>query len=67
MSNPFEILQEPNTVHLNMLRGGIAKLTPAHIGHLYRGEEARAVVREVMRQNPEMFDEGDLGPVHSKP
>lgn len=42
-------------VHLNMLRGGIAKLTPGQIGHLYRGEEAVAVVGEIRRQNPDAF------------
>lgn len=47
-----ELLKDPNAVHLNMLRGGIAKLTPAQIGHLYRGEEAEEVIREVRRQNP---------------
>jgi hypothetical protein len=46
------LLMDPNAVHLNMLRGGIAKLTPAQIGHLYRGEEAEEVIREVRRQNP---------------
>ena len=48
-----EHLKDPNTVHINMLRGGIAKPTPAQIGHLYRGEEAGEVIREVARQNPE--------------
>lgn len=46
-----ELLKDPKAVHLNMLRGGIAKLTPAQIGHLYRGEEADEVIREVRRQN----------------
>jgi hypothetical protein len=46
------LLKDPNAVHLNMLRGGIAKLTPAQIGHLYRGDEAEEVIREVRRQNP---------------
>lgn len=50
-----EALADPNVVHINMLRGGIAKPTPAQIGHLYRGEEAVAVVAEVMRQNPDAF------------
>lgn len=49
-----EALRDPNTVHINMLRGGIAKLTPAQIGHLYRGEEAATVVSEIIRQNPEI-------------
>lgn len=49
------VLTEPLMLHLNMLRGGVAKLTPAHIGHLYRGVEALNVVAEVKRQNPEAF------------
>jgi hypothetical protein len=36
-----------------MLRGGIAKPTPAQVGHLYRGDEAAEVIREVARQNPD--------------
>lgn len=43
---------DPATLHINMLRGGVAKLTAAQIGHLYRGAEAAAVVAEVLRQNP---------------
>lgn len=54
-------LADPNTVHINMLRGGIAKPTPAQIGHLYRGEQAREVVAEVMRQNPDAFAAPDGG------
>lgn len=46
------VLSDPHAVHLNMLRGGLAKLTPAQIGHLYRGEEAEAVIAELRRQNP---------------
>ena len=53
------LLKDPNAVHLNMLRGGIAKLTPAQIGHLYRGEEAEEVIREVRRQNPETQGAGE--------
>jgi len=49
-------MTDPNVVHLNMLRGGIAKPTPAQIGHLYRGNEAAEVVAEVMRQNPEALN-----------
>ena len=49
----LDALKDPAVVHLNMLRGGIAKPTPAQIGHLYRGEEAAEVIREVIRQNPE--------------
>lgn len=52
------ILSDPHAVHLNMLRGGLAKLTPAQIGHLYRGEEAEAVIAELRRQNPKQ-DEGE--------
>jgi hypothetical protein len=48
-------LRDPAHVHINMLRGGIAKLSPAQIGHLYRGAEAVEVVAEVMRQNPDSF------------
>ena len=48
-------LTDAQFVHLNMLRGGIAKLTPAQIGHLYRGSEAIAVVAELKRQNAEAF------------
>ncbi|MFN7610018.1 MAG: hypothetical protein ACK5QX_03645 [bacterium] len=46
-------LRDPATVHINMLRGGIAKPTPAQVGHLYRGDEAAEVIREVARQNPD--------------
>lgn len=46
-----KLLQDSKAVHLNMLRGGIAKLTPEQIGHLYRGDEARAVIAEIERQN----------------
>jgi len=53
----LKALMNPNMLHLNMLRGGVPKLTPAQIGHLYRGDEAREVVREVMRQNPDAFKE----------
>lgn len=49
----FILKTEPNAVHLAMLRGSIAKLTPAHIGHLYRGQEATEVVAEIYRQNPD--------------
>lgn len=48
-------LTDAQVVHLNILRGGIAKPTPAQIGHLYRGDEAREVVAEVRRQNAEAF------------
>ena len=50
--SPDGPLSDPSFVHLNMLRGGIAKLTPAQIGHLYRGAEAAEVIAEVLRQNP---------------
>lgn len=50
-----EGLKDATTVHINMLRGGIAKPPPCNIGHLYRGDDAVAVVAEVMRQNPEAF------------
>ena len=48
-----ELLKDSDVVHLNMLHGKIAKPTPAQIGHLYGGEQAAEVVREVIRQNPE--------------
>jgi|SRR5690606_8806103 len=48
-----ELLKDSDVVHLNMLHGKIAKPTPTQIGHLYRGEQAAEVVREVIRQNPE--------------
>ncbi len=51
-----ERLKDPAVVHINMLRGGIAKPTPTQIGHLYRGAEAVEVVNELKRQNPEVFD-----------
>lgn len=56
-----DTLKNPQTVHINMLRGGIAKPTPASIGHLYRGAEAVEVVSEVMRQNPDAFDHPSSG------
>lgn len=48
-------LANPDLIHLNMLRGGIAKPSPAQMGHLYRGDEARQLVDEVKRQNPDAF------------
>jgi hypothetical protein len=45
----------PKAVHLHMLRGDIAKLTPAQIAHLYRGESAAAVLAEIKRQDPEVW------------
>ena len=48
-----DLLKDPQAVHINMLRGDIAKLIPEQIGHLYRGEEAKAVIAELLRQNPE--------------
>jgi hypothetical protein len=53
ISGGTEGLQDAHVIHANMLRGTIAKLTPAQIGHLYRGEEAAAVIAEVTRQNPD--------------
>ena len=50
-----ELLQDPNEVHINMLSGTIAKITPAQIGHLYRGQDAVDVIAEVLRQNPEVL------------
>lgn len=50
-----KVLEDPKFVHLNMLRGGIAKPAPAQMGHLYRGDEARQLVDEVKRQNPDAF------------
>lgn len=50
-----DALKDPATVHINMLRGGIAKPTPTSIGHLYRGADAVEVVAEVRRQNPDAF------------
>ena len=47
------MLKDPVAVHANVLRGGIAKLTPAQIGHIYRGDEANEVVVELVRQNPD--------------
>jgi len=45
------VLSDPAGVHLNTLRGGIAKMTPAQIGHLYRGEEGTQVIAEIRRQS----------------
>ena len=53
------VLKDPVAVHVNILRGGIAKLTPQQIGHLYRGDDALAVVAEVKRQNPDVFFDAD--------
>jgi hypothetical protein len=60
------LLKDPVAVHLNMLRGGIAKLTPAQIGHLYSGDEAEAIIAELQRQNgfsasPASRPEGRMG------
>lgn len=55
MASELAMLSDPDAVHLNMLRGSIAKPSPAQIGHLYRGEDAVEVVAEVCRQNPEAF------------
>lgn len=59
VGNAEAILKDPAAMHLNMLRGGIAKLTPAQIGHLYRGNEAREVISEVQRQNPGAVGDSD--------
>ena len=48
-------LKDDNVVvHINMLRGSLAKLSAPQVGHLYRGQEAIDVVFEVMRQNPDI-------------
>lgn len=46
------VVTDQAALHLNMMRGGVPKLAPANIGHLYRGEEAKEVIAEVDRQNP---------------
>lgn len=55
LAGSLEILDTADGVHIAILRGSIAKPTPAQIGHLYRGEDAVAVVAEVWRQNAEAF------------
>lgn len=62
-SGEAEVLKDPTAVHLNMLRGGIAKLTPAQIGHLYRGDEAREIIAEIVRQNPDVSPASGEGPL----
>lgn len=47
-------MQSSSAIHINMLRGSVAKLTPAQIGHLYKGDEATGVIREIERQNPDV-------------
>lgn len=54
-----KLLLDPQVIHLNMLRGGIAKLTAAQIGHLYRDGEAKAVIAEIIRQSPESAPSGE--------
>ncbi|WP_296200526.1 hypothetical protein [uncultured Hyphomicrobium sp.] len=46
------VVTDQAALHLNMMRGGVPKLAPANIGHLYHGEEAKEVIAEVDRQNP---------------
>lgn len=48
-----KIISDGRAVHLNTLRGGIAKMTPAEIGHLYRGDEGAQVIGEIRRQSPD--------------
>ena len=66
MASELALLADPNSVHLNMLRGGIAKPTPAQIGHLYRGEGAVSVVAEVRRQNAEAFAGDEIATLNAR-
>lgn len=52
-----EQLKDAAKVHLNMLRGVIAKPSPAAIVHVYRGQ-AQALLDEVLSQNKDVL--GDL-------
>lgn len=45
-----ELLSDPTAVHVNMLRGGIAKPTPANIWHIYG--------RELLDAMPDEFRAG---------
>lgn len=49
-----EVLSNPAAVHLNMLRGSIARPSPANIAHLYRGDEAVDLLSELLRQHPHL-------------
>jgi hypothetical protein len=63
----FSRLGDPVFVHLNMLRGGIAKPTPGQMGHLYRGDEAVQLVAEVRRQNAEAFHDAEVADARTPP
>jgi hypothetical protein len=47
----IEQLQDPVTVHVNMLRGGIAKPSITNIIHLYGAEALTAALMEKQNEN----------------
>lgn len=55
-----ELLKDSHSVHINMLRGEIAKLTPAQVAHLYSDEECAEIVAEIRRQRPKSGGEDRL-------
>lgn len=65
-----EGLQDSHAVHINMLRGTIAKLTPAQVAHLYGNEDLAEIVAEIKRQHPEALApdaEGGWQPIETAP
>jgi len=61
MAAALDALSTPDGVHMAILRGSIAKPTPAQIGHLYRGDDAVSVAAEVRRQQAEAFAGDEVG------
>jgi hypothetical protein len=49
---PADGLRDAHAVHVNMLRGEIASLTPAQVAHLYSDTECAEIVAEIRRQHP---------------
>ncbi|USN15231.1 hypothetical protein KIKIMORA_00850 [Brevundimonas phage vB_BpoS-Kikimora] len=46
-----EYLRDPQAVLINIMRGGIAKLSPNAIASLYRGAEGQAVIDAIWRES----------------
>lgn len=51
----MEALRDGTAVHLNMLRGGIARPTPVQIVHLYGAAALRSALGDDLRAGPELI------------
>lgn len=58
----MDLLSDPVAVHLNMLRGGIAKPSPANIWHLYGRALLDAMPSEFRAHLSGAGDGGDAAP-----